>query len=184
MVFLEVSHGFGKTLHDIPPAQVVPLQKVSKQASTNLDCYSHIGKTAYAGDILYVITLYVTKLSAATFFLRLSPDRLQNLLTYAIGAASTIFMVVSIFIVAFKCDNSHPWLFIGEKCTTLVCHLFPRNDIYELKPLKLVRWDVVGAFDIVTELALFLSSILLVKGLQLSFSKKCVVIMAFAFRLP
>lgn len=49
--------------------------------------------------------------------------------------------------------------------------------------VKLVRWEVETVFDIVTELALFLASIFLVKGLQLSLSKKVTVIFAFGLRL-
>lgn len=48
---------------------------------------------------------------------------------------------------------------------------------------KLVRWEVETVFDITTELALFSASIYLVKGLQLSLSKKVTVIFAFGLRL-
>jgi hypothetical protein len=49
--------------------------------------------------------------------------------------------------------------------------------------VKLVRWEVETVFDIATELALFSASIFLVKGLQLSLSKKVTVIFAFGLRL-
>jgi hypothetical protein len=42
---------------------------------------------------------------------------------------------------------------------------------------------VETVFDIATELALFSASIFLVKGLQLSLSKKVTVIFAFGLRL-
>lgn len=48
---------------------------------------------------------------------------------------------------------------------------------------KLARWEVESVFDIATELALFFASIYLVKGLQLSLSKKVTVIFAFGLRL-
>jgi hypothetical protein len=49
--------------------------------------------------------------------------------------------------------------------------------------VKLVRWEIETAFDIITELAIFSASIYLVQGLQLSLSKKGTVILAFGFRL-
>jgi hypothetical protein len=49
--------------------------------------------------------------------------------------------------------------------------------------VKLARWEVETVFDITTELALFAASIYLVKGLQLSLSKKMTVIFAFGLRL-
>jgi hypothetical protein len=52
-----------------------------------------------------------------------------------------------------------------------------------LTVVKLARWEVETVFDITTELALFAASIYLVKGLQLSLSKKLTVIFAFGLRL-
>jgi hypothetical protein len=47
-----------------------------------------------------------------------------------------------------------------------------------------MRWKVIGAFDIIFELALFGMSIYLVWGLYTSLANKAVVVSAFAFRLP
>ncbi|KFY38630.1 hypothetical protein V494_04294 [Pseudogymnoascus sp. VKM F-4513 (FW-928)] len=49
---------------------------------------------------------------------------------------------------------------------------------------KLVRWQVVFAFDIITELALIGNSVYLVQDLQVPLGKKVVVVLAFALRLP
>jgi hypothetical protein len=48
---------------------------------------------------------------------------------------------------------------------------------------QLVRWEVVAVFDIITELALFSTSIYLVHALQLLLSKKVTVIFAFMTRV-
>ncbi|KAL9013964.1 MAG: hypothetical protein Q9173_001362 [Seirophora scorigena] len=49
---------------------------------------------------------------------------------------------------------------------------------------KLTRWDIIGAIDIVTEVALFAMAILLVKDLKMSISRKGFVVLAFGLRLP
>lgn len=49
---------------------------------------------------------------------------------------------------------------------------------------QFIRWQIVAAFDIITELALLGVSVFLVGALQLSLHKKFVVIFAFALRLP
>ncbi|KAL8809619.1 MAG: hypothetical protein Q9200_003254 [Gallowayella weberi] len=49
---------------------------------------------------------------------------------------------------------------------------------------KVIRWDIIGAIDMATELALFAMSILLVKDLKTDVSKKAFVVIAFAMRLP
>ncbi|KAL8692562.1 MAG: hypothetical protein Q9224_003931, partial [Gallowayella concinna] len=47
-----------------------------------------------------------------------------------------------------------------------------------------IRWDIIGAVDITTEVALFAMSILLVKDLKTDVSKKAFVVVAFGLRLP
>lgn len=56
--------------------------------------------------------------------------------------------------------------------------------IFMLITAKLVRWQVVLAFDIITELALVGNSVYLVQELQVPLGKKIVVVLAFALRLP
>lgn len=92
-------------------------------------------------------------------------------------------MVISVFILAFRCDVAAPWIFINTQCSNLVRPL--QASIYSmLMKAKLLRWEVETAFDIITELALFSASIQLVKGLQSSFlTKKITVVFAFGTRL-
>jgi len=47
-----------------------------------------------------------------------------------------------------------------------------------------LRWQVVSAFNIITEATLFALSIYLVAGLHMSMAKKSMVIIAFGLRLP
>lgn len=49
---------------------------------------------------------------------------------------------------------------------------------------QFIRWQVVAAFDIITEVSLFGIAVYMTYGLQLSFSNKTVVLLAFALRLP
>ncbi len=94
-------------------------------------------------------------------------------------------MIISVFIIAIRCDAAEPWIYINAQCTNLVSHYnLPRPIIvYLLNACQLVRWQVVAVFGIVTEIALFYMSIYLVQGLQLSLAKKSVVVLAFGLRL-
>jgi len=80
---------------------------------------------------------------------------------------TTALTAVSILTVALRCNLSNPWIFVEVQCTNL-----------------LARWDVVAAFDILAELALFSTCVYMIKPLQLSLEKKMLVIGAFAARLP
>ena len=95
-----------------------------------------------------------------------------------------VLAFVSTIIVALRCDLAHPWIFIGATCSNLVrlpaiSACFPFTDY----PLKFTRWQVVTAFDIITEVAIFSVIVFLIRGLQLSLFNKFTVILAFGFRL-
>ncbi|KAH7369607.1 hypothetical protein BKA65DRAFT_416627 [Rhexocercosporidium sp. MPI-PUGE-AT-0058] len=148
--FVGTSKGFGKTIEDIPQNQLVPMQKAT-----------------YSSEILYIITIWLTKCSVAFLFVRLSPDRWHTMTSYIILGISTIFMFISVLIVSLRCEISQPWIFIEAQCP----HVF-------------ARWQTVAGMDIITEVALFSTSIFLVKNLQLSLQKKLIVVLAFGLRLP
>ncbi|KAM7210231.1 hypothetical protein V8F06_014383 [Rhypophila decipiens] len=124
-------------------------------------------KIGYVGDIFAFLTLWATKCSIAFLFIRLSPDRIHIWLARICLAVSTFFMLLSVLITSLRCDMAHPWIFIGEKCPGLIG-----------------RWQAAVSFDIFTELALFAVALFMTLGLQLSVSKKLVVVLAFGLRLP
>ncbi|CZT50031.1 uncharacterized protein RSE6_10950 [Rhynchosporium secalis] len=123
--------------------------------------------TIYSSDILYIMTFWFTKCSVALLLVRLPPDRRHNFASFATLGTSTIFMIASVLIISLRCEYTQPWIFIGAQYPSL-----------------LVRWQTVASMDIITELALFSTSIYLVKDLQLSLQKKLLVVFAFGLRLP
>lgn len=49
---------------------------------------------------------------------------------------------------------------------------------------QFLRWQIIGAFDVITEAALFGMAIYLVLGLRLPIRLKIFVVAAFIFRIP
>jgi hypothetical protein len=47
-----------------------------------------------------------------------------------------------------------------------------------------VRWQIIAAFNIISEVAIFGMSFFLVAGLRMPLSQKSIVIVAFGIRLP
>lgn len=119
----------------------------------------------------------------ALLLFRLSSDKRHKWMSRAILLSAAILAVISIFIVALRCSLSQPWIFINEQCTNLVILLLWLI-ILMLTKAKLIRWKVVLAFDIITELALVGNSVYLVQDLHVPLGKKIVVVLAFALRLP
>ena len=165
-VFIEVGKGFGREINDIKPHQLEGLQKVCPFVAWSTSYVTNSSQASYASDILFIFTLYLTKCAVVFLFLRLSPDRRHVMASKIILGLATVLTVASIFMIAISCNVSAPWAFIDEHCT----NLWP-------------RWQAFAAFDIFTEVLLGLMPILIVQSLQMSWSKKYIVLMAFSFRL-
>lgn len=71
-------------------------------------------------DILFVIGLYLSKCSLLFLFLRLTPNKIHNKASWATFGLSSLWVVVSVFIVAVNCELNHPWPGIATKCTNMV----------------------------------------------------------------
>lgn len=81
---------------------------------------SDSGQVIYTTDLLYIVVLYLTKCSAALFYLRISPSRPLFRAVMTMVGLSTAWAVVSILIVALRCHPSHSWVDIITRCPELV----------------------------------------------------------------
>lgn len=75
---------------------------------------------AYASDILYLLALFLSKASVVLLIIRLTPKKPQIRLLQGLLAFSTLWVVISIFVVALRCDLAHPWIQYNVKCPGLV----------------------------------------------------------------
>ena len=98
-------------------------------------------------------------------------------------------MIISTILVGVRCNISQPWIFVGEKCGDLVRRLPWVSKLHAFRGRILThtqfqRWQVVTAFDVITEACLFGLALYMLQGLKLKLEKKLVVLTAFALRLP
>ncbi|MCJ1269405.1 hypothetical protein MMC22_009297 [Lobaria immixta] len=146
---ISVTNGLGKAIHLINPSKLIAVEK-----------------SDYASDLLYVLAIYFSKVSAVFLFLRLTPNKRHVRFCYGILGTSTIWVVASIFAVALRCQLSQPWV-NDEHCVNIF-----------------LRWQIIGAFDVLTEAALFAMAIYLVLDLRITLQLKVFVVLAFTFRIP
>ncbi|KAI4237843.1 MAG: hypothetical protein LQ349_001538 [Xanthoria aureola] len=142
LLFSVVSKGFGKAQDLLSPAALVTVQKL-----------------LYASDFFFLFTVWASKCSMALLFTRLTPRADQKRLALALRITVTVWLVLSVFLIALQCNLSRPWIFMDPHCTDAI-----------------VRWDIIGAIDIATEVALFGMAIHLVKDLKMDVSKKSFVV--------
>lgn len=151
VVFLAISRGFGKIESDLDASSIATWQR-----------------DLYVSDILFLITMWLTKSSIALLIRRLSRDPIHGIMARLLLAGSAIYFVISMFVVTLRCDISQPWNTEVTGCPT---------STYS-------RWFAVTVLDIITEIALFVGGFWLVRDLQLPWSKKSVVVIAYGLRLP
>ncbi|OAA67119.1 hypothetical protein SPI_01695 [Niveomyces insectorum RCEF 264] len=122
----------------------------------------------YISDVFYLVGMWLTKTSIALLVMRLSRDPSHRILARILLVATCLYGVISLFVVTLRCDLAHPWVVDGAACATTTY----------------ARWAAVTALDVLTELALFAGGVWLVRDLQLPWSKKSVVVVAYGLRLP
>jgi hypothetical protein len=100
--------------------------------------------------------------------MRISADRMHQAVGWGMLSAFVVLGVVSFLLTALRCSLSDPWhIYDSWKCSRAG-----------------TQATVVASFDVLTELMLFSTSILLVWDLQTAFRNKIPVVFAFGMRLP
>ncbi|KAE8311747.1 hypothetical protein BDV41DRAFT_322935 [Aspergillus transmontanensis] len=150
LLFVAVSHGFGTAIDLLQHDQVYNIQTLIT-----------------VSDILYLITIYVSKCCVVGIHLRLTPQKLHNRISWATLALCTAWIITSVFIIAINCELNRPWKGAGGQCVNL-----------------LNRWQFIVAMDILTEILLFGLAVTLLAGLFMPLKRKLPIGFAFFFRLP
>ncbi|KAI9744980.1 MAG: hypothetical protein M1835_002655 [Candelina submexicana] len=150
ITFAEVGAGYGK-----------------KEAILSSSSLVEIQKRNYAGELLYIVAMCLSKLSTSLLVARLTRSAGHLTATRIVAGISIVWGVAAILTIAIRCKYSEPWLVIRNQC-----------------PDMAARWIAVGALGLVIEVLLLGLPIYLVWDLQMPMISKVIVVFAFAFRLP
>lgn len=77
-------------------------------------------KNIAASDVLYLITVYLSKCSTAGIYLRLTPRASHHLVLWATLALGTAWITISIFVILANCQLNGHWGVPVEQCFDLV----------------------------------------------------------------
>ncbi|GLA57176.1 hypothetical protein AtubIFM55763_001355 [Aspergillus tubingensis] len=150
LLFNAVSHGFGTSIYLLEQKQVDKIQTLIT-----------------VSDILYLITVYISKCCVCGIYLRLTPQKWHNRASIATLALCTAWVIPAVFIIAVNCELNRPWKGSGGQCVNLS-----------------KRWQFIVALDIATELIIFGLAVFLLWGLFMPLKRKLTIGFAFMFRLP
>lgn len=73
-------------------------------------------QAAYAGDLLYILSLTFSKISLLMLLRLLTPVRKQINAISSLGTAIFLWSLASLLSAAFQCHTPRVWAFIGNQC--------------------------------------------------------------------
>ncbi|OAP62850.1 hypothetical protein AYL99_02077 [Fonsecaea erecta] len=132
----------------------------------SLEAQHDIQRMTYTSNLFFILIIGLSKISIVSFLHRISRMKQHRLVFNIAMGLLGVWTLGAFLAVAFQCDLSHPWLTVNQKC-----------------PGVLRRWQVIGALDIVTEVAIIALVAYLVHDLQTSVSSKMTVLSIFGIRL-
>ena len=124
-------------------------------------------KAEYAADLLYVLTLGLSKISILLLQRRLCVDKKLQRAALGVCCVVAAWIVVGIVALAARCGHDLPWTAtnVVQQCINLRTF-----------------WIAMLPVDILTELAIIIIPVLMMYPVQIASSKKTVILVAFAFR--
>ncbi|KAK8169269.1 hypothetical protein IWX90DRAFT_485239 [Phyllosticta citrichinensis] len=129
--------------------------------------FDRLGSANYSQQVLYLMTLFLSKTVVVFLYLRLTVHRKRAIAIYCTLALIVLWLIVSLILLAIFCDPKEYWT-KGAQC--------PQNISW--------RWDITTSLDITTETILFLIAVSMVIGLQMPRRTKMIIILVFSVRLP
>ena len=152
-IHVSASNGLGRHIHTL-----------------SYHSYEIFAKAYYASDLLFIVTIYLAKVSLVVFIMRLTPS--HNILYFCYGFITTLtmWMLASVFSLAFQCSLPQPWdsmqLHLAT-CEVSIAGLYYSN----------------GAVDVLSDIVIIFTPTLIVWNVQISRAQRFTVIGVFGSRL-
>ncbi|KAI9702963.1 MAG: hypothetical protein M1836_008177 [Candelina mexicana] len=151
MTSIQIFSGTGNSIESLPVSEVERYQK-----------------TAYSSELLYIVTLFISKISVLMLlrqitFRAIAP--LHRRLVFILGSVLTMWSVASAISSAFQCRLPTVWMVLGEDCFD-----------------QFSFWMSYGVLNILTDAALIVLPIYAVWHVQLTVKERWIVVGCFALR--
>lgn len=137
-----------------------------RQANLDSDSLQRFQKAIYASDMLFIVTLALSKMAVLVLLWSLTPDVTHHRFMFVAGAIIAVWGTSSVFVAAFQCSIPQTWAILSSHCIDR--HAF---------------WTYFGILNIITELHLILLPCLIISDLQTRFVRKLSVMSAFMLRV-
>lgn len=129
---------------------------------------SNFPQAGYASQFVFIAGVTCSKLSTAILLYDLTPAKTWRLAMRCFGVSLFAWFIISIICISFQCPLLDSWriLNINRKCLN-----------------QPAFWTAITVFDIIQEIFMIVTPVILIRNLCMSMSRKLVVVFAFSFRL-
>ena len=184
-VSLETTHGgLGQHESSLSQLNLSVYQKVPRPRSSRQSAQLMTVQAAYAGDLLYILSLTFSKISLLILLRLITPVRLQGQFISALGAALLLWGLTALLAAAFQCQVPRVWEILGNQCFHVVSS---RPDsfytIHILISIQVSFWNYFGVTNIITEGILVVLPIIIFWNLQMPLVRKIMIVCCFAVRI-
>lgn len=115
--------------------------RISKRYHTNLRQSSfstdNRSQTAYAGDLLYILSLTFSKSAVLLLIHRITPVNVHQLLISGTAVITLLWSSTGLLAAAFQCQVPRTWEILQGKCVDqvsfpfdIICRLTHRSDMF------------------------------------------------------
>ncbi|KAI0839455.1 hypothetical protein F5Y06DRAFT_286471 [Hypoxylon sp. FL0890] len=131
------------------------------------DAISSFLKAEYASVPLQILTFSLVKWSIAIFIEHLSPNKTHQRMDLGLRVVVGLWLISGILTSLFQCSLPTPWDYLdGARCID-----------------RRAWWTYIAALNIVTEVGIIALYLLIIGKLQISRSKKAIVLSIFLTRI-
>lgn len=138
----------------------------------------------YASDLLYILTLGFSKLATIQLISALSPDKRHKRVCHGLSAFVGLWTISAIFAIALRCNLRRPASDLtSAQCPSLVRKALTRQ-VHAADLVQFSRWAALESINLLSEIMMFVVTILMIRDLQMSLKRKAMASTIFAVRLP
>ena len=155
--------------------------------------YHRTVQAGYSSDLLYILTLTMSKISILILLRHITPVTLHRRLAVAVGVFVGTWGVASFFASAFRCSLPAAWAILGRRCFNQVT---PNLEAWISISLSLSLsvpmlsefvsqvsfWTSHGILNILTEVSLVVLPIYTIWNVRIRTSQKWTIVGCFALR--
>ena len=116
---LQAFNGTGRRFESLPPAELEIYEKVRHHEPFTLS-YSRECQAGYGAAILFILCLFMSKMSLLVLFYQTSPVAQHRRIVKILGVIFCLWTIANVLVALFQCSVPQVWAYLGPHCINLV----------------------------------------------------------------